>query len=85
MEVIPADKLLCLAAMASAGRLGLSKAYDRFYLALAVRYYAELWTADRLFRNREGNLASPGCAGFRRSGRWGFAFMLSTLEALAKQ
>jgi len=56
VEVIPSDNQLCLAALAWAGRLGQSKAYDGFYLALAERLSAELWTADKRLRNRAGQL-----------------------------
>ena len=51
VEVIPSDLELCQSALAWAGRLGQSKAYDSFYLALSQRLGAELWTGDlRLFQ-----------------------------------
>ena len=52
VEIIPSDAGICQAAMAWAGRLGQSKAYDGFYLAVAERKEAELWTADERLRNR---------------------------------
>lgn len=56
MEVISSDTQSCLAALAWAGRLGQSKAYDGFYLALAERLNAELWTADKRLFNRAKQL-----------------------------
>lgn len=51
VEVIPSDAGLCQAALAWAARLGQSKAYDGFYLAVAERKEAELWTADERLHN----------------------------------
>jgi len=51
VEVIALDAPLCRAAFAWAGRLGQSKAYDSFYLALAEQLEAELWTADERLAN----------------------------------
>jgi predicted nucleic acid-binding protein len=52
VEIIPTDAGICQAAFAWAGRLGQSKAYDGFYLAVAERKGAELWTADEKLVNR---------------------------------
>lgn len=52
VEIIPSDAGICQAALAWAGRLGQSKAYDGFYLAVAERQGAELWTADEKLVNR---------------------------------
>ena len=52
VEIIPSDAGLCQAALAWAGRLGQSNAYDGFYLAVAEQKQAELWTADEKFHNR---------------------------------
>jgi predicted nucleic acid-binding protein len=50
VRIVPSDQGLCSSALAWAGRLGQSKAYDGFYLALAERLAGNLWTADeRLF------------------------------------
>ncbi len=56
VEVIPSGAGLCQAALAWAGRLEQSKAYDGFYLATAERMGAELWTADEKLRNRARQL-----------------------------
>lgn len=52
IEVIQSDQSLCQQALAWAERLGQSKAYDSFYLALAERLGAGLWTSDRRLFNR---------------------------------
>lgn len=50
IEIINEDEELSLRALELAGKLGQSKAYDAFYLALAEKLIAEFWTADeRLF------------------------------------
>jgi predicted nucleic acid-binding protein len=56
VEVVPSDAGLCQAALSWSGRLGQSKAYDGFYLAVAERMGAELWTADERLRNRARQL-----------------------------
>ncbi len=56
VEVIPSDRQLCQSALSWAGRLGQSKAYDGFYLAVAERQGGELWTADQRLHNRAGQL-----------------------------
>jgi predicted nucleic acid-binding protein len=56
VEIIPSDASICLAALAWAGKLGQSKAYDGFYLAVAERQGAELWTADEKLANRAKQL-----------------------------
>ena len=51
VEIINEDEELSLRALELAGKLGQSKAYDAFYLALAEKLVTEFWTADvRLFR-----------------------------------
>jgi predicted nucleic acid-binding protein len=47
VEMIPLDAPMCRAALRWAARLGHSRAYDGFYLALAERLAAELWTGDQ--------------------------------------
>ncbi len=47
IRTAPSDKELCQAALVWAVKMGQSNAYDAFYLALAERLGAELWTADR--------------------------------------
>jgi predicted nucleic acid-binding protein len=56
VEVLPSDQVLCQRALAWAERLGQSKAYDSFYLALAEQLNAELWTSDRRLLNRAQQL-----------------------------
>jgi predicted nucleic acid-binding protein len=58
VEVLPSDVGLCQTALTWASRLGQSKAYDGFYLALAERLSAELWTADEKMSNRAGQLGA---------------------------
>lgn len=52
IEMINEDELLCLHALALAAKLGQSKAYDAFYLALAERLETEFWTMDERLANR---------------------------------
>ncbi len=47
VRTVESDESLCLAALEWAEALGQARAYDGFYLALAERLRAELWTADR--------------------------------------
>jgi predicted nucleic acid-binding protein len=52
VEIINEDEELSLRALELAGKLGQSKAYDAFYLALAEKLVSEFWTADeRLFNS----------------------------------
>jgi predicted nucleic acid-binding protein len=51
VEVIPSAQSLCQQALAWAERLGQSKAHDSFYLALAERLGAGLWTSHRRLYN----------------------------------
>lgn len=52
IEIIDEDEELSLRALELAGKLGQSKAYDVFYLALAEKLVAEFWTADERLFNR---------------------------------
>jgi len=52
IEIIDEDEELSLRALELAGKLGQSKAYDAFYLALAEKLAAEFWTADERLANR---------------------------------
>ncbi|MBM3178728.1 MAG: type II toxin-antitoxin system VapC family toxin [Chloroflexi bacterium] len=52
VEIINEDEELSLRALELAGKLGQSKAYDAFYLALAEKLVAEFWTADERLFNR---------------------------------
>jgi predicted nucleic acid-binding protein len=52
IELIDEDEELSLRALELAGKLGQSKAYDAFYLALAEKLVAEFWTADERLYNR---------------------------------
>lgn len=52
VEIIDEDEALCFHALELAGRLGQSKAYDGFYLALAEKLVVEFWTADGRLANR---------------------------------
>ncbi len=52
VEIINEDEELSLRALELAGKLGQSKAYDAFYLALAEKLVAEFWTADERLYNR---------------------------------
>jgi len=56
VEIISSDAGLCQAALVWAGRLGQSKAFDGFYLAVAERKGGELWTADERLRNQAQQL-----------------------------
>lgn len=57
VEIIDEDKDLCLRALELAGLLAQSKAYDAFYLAVAEKMGADLWTADqRLYNRCQGEL-----------------------------
>lgn len=56
VEVIPADLELCQRALAWAERLGQSKAYDGFYMALAERLGAVLCSGDLRLLNRARQL-----------------------------
>jgi predicted nucleic acid-binding protein len=65
LMIVPADELLCQAALAWASHLGQSKAYDSFYLALAERLsgergrQVEFWTADERLYNRARQVVTP--------------------------
>lgn len=52
VEVFPMDLALARQALAWAERLGQIRAYDAFYLALAEREDAILWTGDGPLANR---------------------------------
>jgi predicted nucleic acid-binding protein len=52
VEIINEDEELSLRALDLAGKLGQSKAYDAFYLAVAEKLVAEFWTADERLSNR---------------------------------
>jgi len=52
VEIINEDEELSLRALELAGKLGQSKAYDAFYLALAEKLVVEFWTADERLFNR---------------------------------
>ncbi|HIE37557.1 MAG TPA: PIN domain-containing protein [Anaerolineales bacterium] len=47
VEALPMDEEVCRAAFEWAERLGQARAYDGFYLALAERMGAQMWTADK--------------------------------------
>jgi predicted nucleic acid-binding protein len=51
VELVPLDADLTRAAYTWSERLGQRRAYDGFYLALAERENAELWTADERLAN----------------------------------
>jgi predicted nucleic acid-binding protein len=65
VQVIPSDLGLCESAFKWAERLGHSKAYDSFYLALAEwlsaerQVLVELWTADERLVNRARQVGAP--------------------------
>ncbi|HMD82164.1 MAG TPA: type II toxin-antitoxin system VapC family toxin, partial [Anaerolineales bacterium] len=46
VEMINEDEELSLRALELAGKLGQSKAYDAFYLALAEKLVVDFWTMD---------------------------------------
>jgi len=52
VEIMDEDEELSLRALELAGKLGQSKAYDAFYLALAEKLVAEFWTQDERLYNR---------------------------------
>jgi predicted nucleic acid-binding protein len=52
VEFVPSDAGICQAALAWSGKLDQSKAYDGFYLAVAEKQGAELWTADEKLVHR---------------------------------
>ncbi|HET9588837.1 MAG TPA: type II toxin-antitoxin system VapC family toxin [Anaerolineales bacterium] len=52
VEIIDEDEELSLRALELAGKLGQSKAFDAFYLAMAEELAAEFWTADERLASR---------------------------------
>lgn len=56
IETVRLDAGICRDALRWSERLTQSKAYDAFYLALAERRGAELWTADRRLVRRSHQL-----------------------------
>ena len=52
IDIIDEDDELSLRALELAGKLGQSKAYDAFYLALAEKLAVEFWTGDVRLSNR---------------------------------
>ena len=52
VEMINEDEELSLRALELSGKLGQSKAYDAFYLALAEKLVVEFWTVDERLFNR---------------------------------
>jgi predicted nucleic acid-binding protein len=59
IETIPLDAQLCRSAFDWANRLGQSRAYDGFYMALSERLKAELWTADERLANTAQQVGVP--------------------------
>jgi predicted nucleic acid-binding protein len=56
IETVRLDQDLAHRALAWAGKLGQSRAYDSFYLALAEREETELWSADQRIVDRARQL-----------------------------
>jgi predicted nucleic acid-binding protein len=52
VEIINEDEELSLRALELAGKLGQSKAYDAFYVALAEKLVVDFWTMDERLANR---------------------------------
>ncbi len=52
VEIMDEDEEQSLRALELAGKLGKSKAYDSFYLALAEKLVVDFWTADERLFNR---------------------------------
>lgn len=52
VEIINEDEELSLRALELADKLGQSKAYDAFYLALAEKLVVDFWTMDERLVNR---------------------------------
>jgi len=52
VEIMDEDEDLSQRALELAGKLGQSKAYDAFYLALAEKLVVDFWTADERLYNR---------------------------------
>ena len=52
VEIINEDEELSLRALELAGKLGQSKGYDAFYLALAEKLVVDFWTMDQRLANR---------------------------------
>ena len=52
VEILNEDEELSLRALELAGKLGQSKAYDAFYLALAEKLAVDFWTMDERLANR---------------------------------
>jgi predicted nucleic acid-binding protein len=52
VQIIDEDEEMSLRALELAGKLGQSKAYDAFYLALAEKLVVEFWTGDDRLVNR---------------------------------
>lgn len=52
VEIINEDEELSMRALELAGKLGQSRAYDAFYLALAEKLVVDFWTMDERLVNR---------------------------------
>jgi predicted nucleic acid-binding protein len=59
IELVPLSDALCRSAFEWALRLGQSRAYDGFYLAVAEEQQVELWTADRRLANGARQIGVP--------------------------